>query len=472
MKKSVYLIISVMLCVIFAVTLSACNLQGKSAYEIAVENGFQGTVNEWLDSLKGESGDDGLSAYEVALENGFEGTIEEFFESINSAYGIAVENGFEGSISEWLQSLQGEKGEKGDKGDPGESSLTYSVNKAMLSGVIVLASTSADLNGTTGAGSGVIYQDDKENGTAYIITNYHVVYNSNARKLFDYFYVYLYGQTYYPSLGISAICLGGSMENDIAVLKIENSDYYKNSIAQPATIASFDEVYPGDDVIAIGNPKGDGFSATTGIISVDSEYIDVNSADKTSTINMRVMRIDCAVNEGNSGGGLFNYNGELIGIVNAKIISTNVENIGYAIPIKVAAGVAQKIIDGYNQSGQYYTPEFPVLGVTIQVTDSVSYLDETTQKVGIKQTIEIVEVSATGSSNGILQVGDILLSLTYEGQEITIDRQFTVKNYLYYFDIGDTITIKVLRNNEEKILSINLNSTASTVSYYFNDSTV
>ena len=471
MKKSVYLIISVMLCIILAVALTGCNLQGKSAYEIAVENGFQGTVNEWLDSLKGESGEDGLSAYEVALENGFEGTIEEFFKNINSAYGIAVENGFEGSISEWLQSLKGETGEKGDKGDPGESSLTYSVNKAMLSGVIVLASTSADLNGTTGAGSGVIYQDDKENGTAYIITNYHVVYNITTRKIYDYFYVYLYGQLY-PSDGISAICLGGSMDNDIAVLKIENSDYYKNSIAQPATIASSDEVYVGDDVIAIGNPEGDGFSATTGIISVASEYINVNSADKTKILNMRVMRIDCAVNEGNSGGGLFNYNGELIGIVNAKISSSDVENIGYAIPVKIAVGVAQQIIDGYNQSGQYYTPEFPVLGVTIEVTDSVSYIDEATQKTGIKQTIEIVEVSATGSSNGILQVGDILLSLYYEGEEISIDKQYTVKTYLYYFDIGDTITIKVLRNNEEKILNINLTSTAYTVSYNFDNSTV
>lgn len=91
------------------------SLQGKSAYEIAVNNGFLGTEKEWLESLKGE---DGKSAYDVAVDKGFEGTEEEWLASLQgvdgkSAYDVAVEAGFEGSVSDWLESLKGERGKDG-----------------------------------------------------------------------------------------------------------------------------------------------------------------------------------------------------------------------------------------------------------------------------------------------------------------------------------------------------------------------
>ncbi|MBE6126605.1 MAG: hypothetical protein E7182_01295 [Erysipelotrichaceae bacterium] len=114
---------------------------GKSAYELAVENGYQGTLEEWLASLIGEAGEDGVngkSAYELALENGFEGSLEEWLLSLigepgtdgadgsdgKSAYDLAVDSGFEGTLAEWLASLVGEKGEKGDAGEDGTSMLT------------------------------------------------------------------------------------------------------------------------------------------------------------------------------------------------------------------------------------------------------------------------------------------------------------------------------------------------------------
>ena len=113
---------------------------GKSAYELAVENGYQGTVEEWLASLVGETGangEDGKSAYELAVENGYEGTLDEWLESLvgaagvpgatgeagedgKSAYELAVENGFEGSLEEWLTSLVGSSGKDGTDGADGE----------------------------------------------------------------------------------------------------------------------------------------------------------------------------------------------------------------------------------------------------------------------------------------------------------------------------------------------------------------
>lgn len=93
---------------------------GKSAYELAVEKGYTGTLTEWLESLQGT---DGLTAYDIAVENGFKGTEDEWLKSLvgESAYQIAVDNGFEGSVTEWLDSLHGKPGAKGNKGDPGKS---------------------------------------------------------------------------------------------------------------------------------------------------------------------------------------------------------------------------------------------------------------------------------------------------------------------------------------------------------------
>ena len=204
---------------------------------------------------------------------------------------------------------------------------------------------------TASAGSGVIYKLDKENGDAYIITNYHVVFNGNSTTgISDRIYVYLYGMEMMNSDGntyaIPAAYVGGSMNYDIAVLKITGSEILKNSNAVEATVANSDEVSILDTAIAIGNPGAAGLSATSGCINVDSEEITVgfDTASGTVSVTLRVMRTDAAVNSGNSGGGLFNEKGELIGIVNAKDADDSVDNIGYAIPSNIARAIADNAI--------------------------------------------------------------------------------------------------------------------------------
>ena len=127
--------------------------------------------------------------------------------------------------------------------------------------------------------------------------------------------------------GISAEYIGGSLTYDIAVLKITDSEIYSESIAKKAELADR-TVFAGETAIAIGNPEADGISSTVGVVSVDSEYLTMTGADDVTEVTFRVMRIDTAVNSGNSGGGLFNDQGELIGIVNAKIMTDDIENIG------------------------------------------------------------------------------------------------------------------------------------------------
>lgn len=299
-KVSIVAIIAIICCL--ALTLTACVSTGKSAYDIAVKNGYTGTEEEWLESLKGD-------------------TIY-----TDSAYDLAVKYGFSGTEEEWLKSL------KGEKGDKGETTTTNAVNKAILS-VVSINSYFTKTTSSIGffgnnkeskeygsAGSGVIIGGDKEKGEAYIITNYHVVYDADADvKISNKIFVYLYGQEL-DKYKISATYIGGSMSYDIAVLKIQ-SDVYKESNAHAATIGKSGDMTVGDSVIAIGNPNAGGIAVTQGILSMESEYITMTAADNVSTVQIRVMRVDAAINGGNSGGGLFNDSGELIGIVNAKVVS-------------------------------------------------------------------------------------------------------------------------------------------------------
>ena len=103
---------------------------GKSAYEIAVDNGYSGSENEWIQSLAGQDGESGKSAYELAVEKGYTGSEDEWLSSLvgkpgtdgvngKSAYELAVENGYNGTLTDWLNSLIGKSGEKGDRGEPG-----------------------------------------------------------------------------------------------------------------------------------------------------------------------------------------------------------------------------------------------------------------------------------------------------------------------------------------------------------------
>lgn len=141
------------------------------------------------------------------------------------------------------------------------------------------------------AGSGVIYKLDKNNGDAYIITNYHVVYYSQSNTengISDNIKVYLYGQES-EDYAIRATYVGGSMNYDLAVLKVDGSRILAESNAVAAAFANSDDVAILDRAIAVGNPEALGISATLGHVNVDSEYIKMEGADGATTIQIRVM---------------------------------------------------------------------------------------------------------------------------------------------------------------------------------------
>ena len=275
--------------------------------------------------------------------------------------------------------------------------------KCIKSVVVIRVTTSS----SSGAGSGVIYDSN-----GYIVTNYHVA-NETCKTIS----VQLYDGSTYEGQYIY-----GDELADLAVIKIDktNCDY--------AVFGDSSALTYGDAVIAIGNPLGYGLSVTTGVVSRPSESVTMGNA------TMTLLRTDAAVNSGNSGGGLFDLNGKLIGIVNAKIAANSVDNVGYAIP---SATVVKSINDLKNYG---YVTGRARLGVT--VNERPYYEMPSWGEIKERTLIQIAEINSNGSAAGSgLQAGDIL----YKCNGVDVTSFATLSQQLTKYSIGDTITLTVLR---------------------------
>ena len=201
-----------------------------------------------------------------------------------------------------------------------------------------------------------------------------------------------------------------------------------------------------------GNPEGGGTSVTSGVVSVESEYISLTAIDNLTRVTMRVIRIDTAVNSGNSGGGLFNAQGQLIGIVNAKLKQNSVENIGYSIPSNVAIGIAQNIIDNCDGKDNQSAIKC-LIGISVFTTDTCAKYNED-GSITLYDTVEIESLTETSIARGILKAGDILHKIKLADQdEYTICRQFEMIDLLLNARVGDTVTITVLREGQEVVFT-------------------
>ena len=313
------------------------------------------------------------------------------------------------------------------------------------------------------AGSGVIYQMDKTAGDAFIITNYHVVFDASSNTengISDDISVYLYGSEI-EEKAIEATYVGGSLYYDIAVLQIDNSDILKATDACEVDVADSDKIVVGDTAIAIGNAQGYGISTSFGIVSVDSEYITMTAADGSTTVSFRVMRTDTAVNSGNSGGGLYNDEGNLIGIVNAKIVDDGVENIGYAIPSNVAVSIAENIID-YCYGKSEERVQRALLGITVSTSDSKAVYHSETGSFTIEETVSVYEVTEGSLADGILQAEDVLVSAILNDNTTDITRQYHIIDMMLDVRVGDVVILNILRGGVEMSVSITITESCLT----------
>ena len=344
-----------------------------------------------------------------------------------------------------------------DGGDNGSGSdIASAVAKGLRSAVSVWCTfySKEDRADYYTTGSGVIYQLDKQQGDAFIITNYHVVYDAKSatdKGIAKEIIVYLYGGEI-KGREIKATYVGGSQNYDIAVLRVEDSDILRNSAAAAATVADSDRVIVGSTAIAVGNPEGNRLSTTIGVVSVDSEYITMLGPDGKTEVSYRVMRIDAAVNHGNSGGGLFDDQGRLIGIVNAKTVIDDVENIGYALPTSTVTAVADNIID-YCFGKDCTSVQRPIMGVTVTTVDSSAVYDAVTDTVRIVETVEIYEVSP-GQIGAVFKKGDVLVSVSLGDRTKTITRQHHVIDMMLNARVGDEVVFEVMRDGKIVALTV------------------
>lgn len=266
------------------------------------------------------------------------------------------------------------------------------------------------------AGSGVIINTD-----GYIVTNAHVI--EGAQKIT----VRTTDGTDY-----SAKLIGRDSQSDLAVLKINGGSF------TAATLGNSSQLVLGQEIVVIGNPLGKlGGTVTKGIISALDREITIDNQ------TMNLLQTDAAINGGNSGGGMFNMYGELVGIVNAKSSGIGIEGLGFAIPIDDAKSVINDLIDNGYVIGR------AVIGVTLtQVADSGYYYYYPQQ-----QRYEAgIYVYAVNVPNCPLQEGDMLVTL--DGTEIKALSD--VSDVLKKHSPGDLIKATVKRDGSTKTLSITL----------------
>lgn len=392
------------------------------------------------------------------------------------------------------------------------------------------------------AGSGVIYKIDDagtaaaEDDVAYIITNYHVVYASNfvsdeskyrvyvtENEMFtatysdldvktktktigsgifattvdisyieksdvveapiethflDDYSIYLYG---YQSeeYKLTASFVGGSAENDIAVLKVERNKSQNNERLfgenyKPVDLGDSKDLDVGETIIAVGNPlladtsnikDGSGakvyvedlknryvdalcLTSTDGVVSNVSEYCKFgHQLDAGSYVNMRLIRVSAAINAGNSGGGLYDVSGKLVGIVNGKIVSEEYDNVGFAIPVNIAARLADKIIaecDGETTRVEAIRATSESLGITVENGESKTIFDSNVAggSFVVKNNVLVKTRNLSMAGSG-LEIGNVISSVSFNDESVKykLDNDYDLNDVLLIAKKGETTKI-------------------------------
>ena len=301
----------------------------------------------------------------------------------------------------------------------GGSSSYYDVANAVKDSVVEIT-TNYRVNSyfqyvMSGAGSGVILTKD-----GYILTNNHVIADTdNNNKLADSITVRLTSGEEYK-----ATVVGTDKDSDIAVIKIDAP------AALPCAVAgNSDKLAVGEEVIAVGNPLGElGGTVTNGIISALNREINVDGT------KMNLLQTNTAINPGNSGGGLFNMSGELIGIVNAKSSGSDIEGLGFAIPVNEAIHVAEELIT------QGYVSGRPYIGVGFyDVTNYSQALYYNLNGLGV-YVVNLEE----GYNDSVFKLTDRVIAV--DGKEISSSSD--IASIVKSHKPGDTIKFSVYRSGK------------------------
>ncbi|UUX33244.1 S1C family serine protease [Fundicoccus culcitae] len=303
-----------------------------------------------------------------------------------------------------------------------------------------------DLNNTeetlslVGQGSGVVYKI--EGDQAYIVTNNHVIEDAEEVSV-----IMANGEV------IQAQIIGADAISDLAVLQIP-----ADQVTTVIEFADSDAVQVGSLAIAIGSPLGSEFSSsvTQGIVSGVDRVVPVDvDDDGNADYDMSLLQTDAAINPGNSGGALVNKNGQLIGINSSKLSSTQIEGMGFAIP----SNEVVNIIGLLEADGEVIRPS---LGVSTYNLNEIA-LRSRVEVLGLDEnTVDGVVVNQvlpdSSADKGGVEQYDVIVGMN--DQPVT--NLSDLRKELYRYNIGDTVTLNIIRNGENMQLELVLEATSST----------
>ena len=280
-----------------------------------------------------------------------------------------------------------------------------------------------------GIGSGFIY-DDK----GYILTNHHVIEKATEIKVI-----------LSDDERIDATVIGSDAYADIAVIKID-SKYVK----KVAKLGKSETAKLGDTVFTIGSPVSADYSGTVtrGILSGKNRLVEVSVSSNSNDWIMNVMQTDAAINPGNSGGPLCNVNGEVIGVNSMKLVQSQIEGIGFAIPIEDAIKYAETFVKGEKIKRAYLGISMGDVSSTYTLIRNGIYLDGS-----ITSGVVVYSVEMGGPSYGTgLEKGDVIVKIgNYDVTKVA-----ELRYYLFKYNPGDTVKVKVKRGKEDKVFDITL----------------
>ncbi len=310
-----------------------------------------------------------------------------------------------------------------------DGSLSASVEK-VYDAVFMIRNYKNDQIQSTG--SGFVYKTDDKYG--YVLTNHHVIAEATKVTLIR-----------SDDQEIEGTVLGSDEYLDLAVVRINKSD-----VIDIAVISTSEESKIGDTVFTIGSPLGYEYrgTVTDGILSGKERMVTVSISGNTSDYVMKVLQTNAAVNPGNSGGPLLNAKGEVIGIISLKLVQTEVENMGFAIPIEYAMSHIENL-----EQGKAIVR--PMLGISmVNVTDTYAlYRSGIMLDKSITEGVAVVEISKdSGASKSDLQKGDVIVKINDE----KIENVAYLRYELYKYSAGDTITVTYNRNGKEAKTKIKL----------------
>lgn len=274
----------------------------------------------------------------------------------------------------------------------------------------------------TGCGSGVVIGEDEER--LLIATNNHVVEGTDSLTV-----------AFFDNTDVEAAIVGTNAGNDLAVVSVKKADLTEDTLknVKLAVLGDSNTTRVGEPAIAIGNALGYGTSVTVGYISALNKTVTINHA------SIRMIQTDAAINEGNSGGALFNLQGQMIGINSAKAMNmnNNVEGMGYAIPISDALPIIQSIIDGTQPAIASGSAYMGIQGKDLSAYDALSF--NMPQGVYLLAVVEGAPADLAG-----LRSGDVITSV--DGTDITTMNE--IKSILAKKNPEDEIIVTFYRSDQ------------------------